>query len=307
MKKQLKYILFLPIVLLAVIFSCSKKEPNAPKSDTIIEGKTSVLVDETLLPIIEDQLAVFENTYNSTITLLPQSEKEGILSLTQGKSDIIILSRKLSKAEESIFKQKKIVPRSTPFAIDAVAFIRNAKENDTLIDIKDVIDFIKGNKGNNKNYRGLVFDNPNSSTVRYLCELAGVEELPQEGVFSFRTNEDVIKYVAENDGMIGIVGINWLYQPRPEHQKQVDFVNILSVKGANSNEYVYPSQHNVATRKYPLARVLYIVNCQGYEGLGMGFGSFITGEKGQRIILKSGLAPVREPSRNIKIRNKIEK
>ncbi len=303
MKKYLKYSFLLSIVILGIVLSCSKKDTNAPKSDTIIEGKTNILVDETLLPIIEDQLAVFENNYNSKITLLPQSEKESVISLANGKADIVILSRELNKQEQAIFKQKKIVPRSTPFAIDAIAFIKNKKSNDTLIAIKDVVDFIKGNKNNIK---GLVFDNPNSSTVRYLCEIAGVSALPQEGIFSYKTNEEVIKYVAENDGMIGVVGNNWLYQPKPEMQKHVDLVNILNVKGTNSNEYVYPSQDNVATRKYPLARVLFIVNCQGYEGLGMGFGSFITGEKGQRIILKSGLAPMREPSRNIRIRNKIE-
>lgn len=304
MKKYLKYIVILPIVILGFVFSCAKKDPNAPKSDTIIEGKTSILVDETLMPIIEDQLAVFESDYNAKITLLPQSEKESILSLTNGKADIVVLSRELNKEEQSFFKQKKIVPRSTPLAIDALAFIKSKKSKDTIIAIKDVVDFIKGNKNSIK---GLVFDNPNSSTVRYLCKLAGVNSLPQENIFSFKTNEDVIKYIAENDGMIGVVGINWLCQPKPEMQKYVDLVTILSVKSTNSNDYIYPSQDNIAKRKYPLARVLYAVNCQGYDGLGMGFASFIAGEKGQRIILKSGLAPMREPSRNIRIRNQIEK
>ena len=304
MKKHFKYISSVSILILVTVFSCSKKDPNAPKSDTITEGNTSILVDETLLPIIEDQVAVFESDYNSKIALLPQSEKESILSLTNGKADIVVLSRELNKEEQAVFKQKKIVPRSTPFAIDAIAFIKNKKSNDTLIVLKDMVDFIKGNKSAIK---GLVFDNPNSSTVRYLCELAGVTALPEAGVFSFKTNEDVIKYVAENDGMIGVVGNNWLYQPKPQMQKYVDAINILSVKGTNSNEYVFPSQDNVAKRIYPLARVLFIVNCQGYDGLGMGFASFIAGEKGQRIILKSGLAPMREPSRNIRIRNQIEK
>jgi len=99
MKKYLKYSLVLPIVIFGIIFSCTKKDPNAPKSDTIVEGKTSILVDETLLPIIEDQLAVFENNYNSKITLLPKSEKESILALTNGKADIVVLSRKLNKKE----------------------------------------------------------------------------------------------------------------------------------------------------------------------------------------------------------------
>jgi phosphate transport system substrate-binding protein len=50
---------------------------------------------------------------------------------------------------------------------------------------------------------------------------------------------------------------------------------------------------------------LYVVNCQGYSGLGMGFTSFVGTETGQRIILKSGLLPVRMPSRKIRIRNQI--
>ncbi|MES2748724.1 MAG: substrate-binding domain-containing protein [Bacteroidota bacterium] len=303
MKKYIKYFFVIGVLIVGFVFSCSKKDPNAPKSDTIIEGKTSILVDETLLPIIEDQLAVFENSYNAKITLIPQSEKESILSLTNSKADIVVLSRELNQQELRFFKQKKIEPRTTPFAIDAITFIKNKKSNDTLIAIRDVIDFMNGKKNSIK---GLVFDNPNSSTTRYICELAGITTLPEEGVFSFKTNEDVINYIAENDGMVGIVGLNWLYQPKPEMQQNVDKVTILSVKDTNGNDYVYPSQDNVAKREYPLARVLYIVNCQGYEGLGMGFGSFITGEKGQRIILKSGLAPIREPSRNIKIRSTIE-
>lgn len=300
MKKYIKYLLVVSLILGALFFSCKKKDFNEPKSDTIIEGKTTILVDETLLPIIEDQLAVFESVYSAKITLIPQSEKESVLSLTNSKADIIVLSRPLSKDEEVFFKNKKITPKTTPFAIDAITFIKNKKSNDTLIAIEDVIGFMKGDK---IKIKGLVFDNPNSSTTRYLCELAGIQTLPKEGVFSFKSNEEVIKYISENEGMVGIVGLNWMNQPKPEMKQSIDKVVIMSVKDAKSNDYVYPSQENVANRKYPLARVLHIINCQGYAGLGMGFASFIAGEKGQRIILKSGLAPMIEPSRKIRIKN----
>ena len=56
-------------------------------------------MDETLLPIIEDQVAVFENQYNAKVKLIPQSEKEAVLSLTKNKSGIVVLSRKLNKEE----------------------------------------------------------------------------------------------------------------------------------------------------------------------------------------------------------------
>jgi phosphate transport system substrate-binding protein len=39
----------------------------------------------------------------------------------------------------------------------------------------------------------------------------------------------------------------------------------------------------------------------------MGFASFVAGETGQRIILKSGLVPLIMPSRNIVIRKEILK
>jgi phosphate transport system substrate-binding protein len=92
----------------------------------------------------------------------------------------------------------------------------------------------------------------------------------------------------------------------PTMQKYVDNVNTLSVIGNKSNESYSPSQNNIAEGKYPLARDLYIINCQGYSGLGMGFASFVAGDIGQRIILKSGLLPIRIPGRNIKIRKQIE-
>ena len=304
MKRQVKYVLAIILCIGGIfVFSCTKKEKNAEVTETILEGKTSILVDETLMPIIADQVEIFENSYNAKITLIPESEKESILSLANNKARIIILPRELNKEELKIFKAKKIQPKSTVFATDAIAFIKYKTANDTLIVLNEVVDFLNGKQSSIK---GLVFDNPNSSTVNYIKNLAHIKELPENGIYSFKTNNEVIQYVSENKGMIGVVGVNWLFQPSMKMREYVDKVAVLSVKGTTNNEYVYPSQENIATRKYPLARDLYIINCQGYEGLGMGFSSFIAGEKGQRIILKSGLAPIRVPSRIIRTRKQIE-
>jgi phosphate transport system substrate-binding protein len=53
---------------------------------------------------------------------------------------------------------------------------------------------------------------------------------------------EVIKYVSENDGMIGVIGVNWLTQPLPDMQKYVDVAS-LSVK-FKENGYYKPSQNN---------------------------------------------------------------
>jgi phosphate transport system substrate-binding protein len=224
--------------------------------------------------------------------------------LFKEKSGIAILTRKLTLNENKIFEQKKIIPKITKFATDAIAFISNKSNKDTLIELKEVLEFMQGKQ--NPRIKGLVFDNPNSSTMRYMKELAGIKSVSENGVYSFKTNQEVIKFVAQNEGMIGIVGANWLTQPMPIMQEYVDKVNILSVKGLASSNYYSPTQNNIAEGKYPLARDLYIINGQGYSGLGMGFASFVAGDIGQRIILKSGLLPAKMPGRKINIRNEIK-
>jgi phosphate transport system substrate-binding protein len=297
--KIISFLLGLGFVIFGFI-SCKEDKDN---KETILTGTTCILVDESVLPIIEDQVAVFESQYNATIKLLPQSEKESVQSFANNKAQTIILTRKLNVVERKLFKNRKIVPLETPFAIDAIALIKNNKTKDSIQDISEIVDFLKGSP---TKIKGLVFDNANSSNTRYFLELAGLKSMPDTGVFSFKTNDEVIKYVSQNQGMIGIVGVNWIFQPSAATKKILENITVLSVKDKKAKEYVYPSQENIAARKYPLARVLYSVNCQGYDGLGIGFASFISGEIGQRIILKSGLAPLREPSRNLSIRNKIE-
>ena len=115
----------------------------------------------------------------------------------------------------------------------------------------------------------------------------------------------MIKYVAQNNGIIGVVGINTIFEPIQSIQQHLDNINVLDVKNIKGTTYFSPTQNNIAEGTYPLARDLYIINGQGYSGLGMGFASFVAGDIGQRIILKSGLMPVRVPGRKIIIRNKI--
>lgn len=293
-------------VLLFVSFlfvTCNKKGKEEVSDESILKGSVTILVDETLMPIMEDQVAVFESKYDAEIKLVSKSESEVCFSLFKEKSAIAVLTRKLTTEEEKVFTQKKIIPKVTKFATDAIAFIQNKSSNDTLIDLKDVILFMNGKTGSK--IKGLVFDNPNSSTVRYMNQLAGITSAPEKGVYSFKTNEEVVKFVAENEGMIGVLGVNWLSQPMPNMKQYIDKINVLSVKDVSGSSYYLPSQNNIAEEKYPLVRDLYIINAQGYSGLGMGFASFVAGDIGQRIILKSGLLPIRIPGRKFNIRNEV--
>lgn len=300
---MLKYGKVFGLVVFVFLFAmCNQKSKNESK-ETILKGSIDIVTDETIKPIVDDQVAVFEGTYyDAKITVKPKSEGELINDLLSQKAKVVVTARNLTKEELQKFEKSKINPRVTPFAVDAIALISNKSNNDTLIALKSVIDFMQGKS--DTRIKGLVFDNPNSSTVRYMKDLAKVKEIPSKGVFSFKTNDEVIKFVSENDGMIGVVGVNWLSQPSPNMVDVVKKINVLSVKGLKDNNYYNPTQNDLAELKYPLARDLFIINCQGYSGLGMGFASFLAGEIGQRIVLKSGMLPTKMPGRKILIRGK---
>ena len=303
MNKIFKTFLGFSLLTLLFVFACQKKAED--QQDTILEGKATVYVDESILPIVEDAEAVFETEYKAKLHLIPSSENEIVNALLNDTAKIAILTRPLSVKELKALEAQKRYPKTTPFATDAVALIKSKVANDTLIAVQDIIDFIQGKPVTK--IKGLVFDNANSSTVRYMSEVVGTTIQNQKNIFSLKTNEEVIKYVAAHEGMVGVIGMNWIFQPSLEMQEAVDKVSVMGVKGKSEANYVFPTQDDLALGKYPLARRLYIVNCQGYSGLGMGFGSFLTGERGQRIILKSGLLPESFPSRKIVIRNKITK
>jgi phosphate transport system substrate-binding protein len=296
-----KIYLILVCISLILVTNCGKKESE--KTETILKGTAQIVVDETITPIVEDQIEVFQSYYDAQLICKSKSEQELLQSLLKQEFKIAVMSRALTDSEKKVFEQRKIFPRITKIATDAIALIANKNNKDSLVALNDVVSFMQG-KSSNK-IKGLVFDNPNSSTVRFFNSFSPSKTIRKEGIYSFKTNQEVIQFVAQNDGMIGVVGVNWLSQPSLEMKPFTDAVSILAVQGFNNPKYYLPNQNDLAEQKYPLARDLFIVNCQGNSGLGMGFASFVAGDIGQRIILKSGLLPVTMPGRKLNIRKEI--
>ena len=309
MKKHIFFFGMVSFILISVT-NCKKKssDPSEVK-ESAVAGSTTILVDETIFPIVEDMAILFENEYKrAKINLISKSENEIIKMIQDDKSRIAILAKTLDSTEIKYYNNtKKVYPRITEFGADAIAFIGNATAKDSTIVLNEVLDVLKGN-GNSK-IKTLVFDNPNSSTVRELKNLAGIKELPKQNVFSVNSNKEAIKYVTENEGAVGVIGINWLLQPTSDLTAYIPKIKVLAVENVKVNEknkFFKPNQTNIADGSYPVTRKLYMLNFQGATGLGMGFASYIAGQQGQRILLKSGLVPKHFPTRQIAVRNGIE-
>jgi phosphate transport system substrate-binding protein len=282
--------------------ACSNRQENVEQTPT--RGEERIVVDESLMPIVDDQLTVFNMSYpDAHISMIYKPEVGALNTFLSDTVKMAILSRKLTEEEEKHFRSEGIAVRSTRFAIDGVALIVHKSSADTNLLVSDVTDVLQGKKGR---ISQLVFDNANSSTVRYLKDLSKVSELPSYGVYALQSNQDVIRYVVEHPGVIGVVGMNWIEQPDSLQESLVSEVNYVAIRNLpgkpGSDRYYTPSQTTLALKQYPLLRELYIINCSGKSGAGSGFAAFIAGERGQRLVLLSGLLPERLPSREILIR-----
>ena len=287
---------------LLVFWACN----DAPSSDkqTILTGRSVIYVDETLAPIVKEQVDVFQHSYrHAEISLVNLPENKVVNALLQDSTEIVVLTRLLNEKELSYFTARQFQPKVTKFATDAIALVTHKNSTDTLIRVEELVAAMKGEVN-----KVLVFDNPNSSTVRFLKDLAQVDSLPKTGIYGLTSNEEVLQFVASNKGSIGVVGVNWLLKADSLGRRWMDEVQVLYVKNAAGNPgddgYYQPSQSNLATGTYALSRPVYLINAEPRTGLGIGFASFVYGDRGQRIILRSGLMPDSLPHRQIILRTK---
>jgi phosphate transport system substrate-binding protein len=292
--------------LLALWQGCKQKAAPAD-TETIFSGSAKFVTDESFSPIVDEELYVFKQLNpQAKPSMFYRSENAALGMLLNDSVRFAILSRTLTGNEVAVLKRRALPPQINKFAIDAVTLIVNKASTDTTITVAGIKKMLNGQTKTDKN---IVFDNPNSSLVRYLTQLSGNKELKQKNIYSLKSNKEVINYVSKNPNSIGITGFSWLNDPDPDYADAVNKVKIVSVRDEENkqfpSQYFTPSQTTLALKQYPLIRNLYIINSTGKQGLGAGFAHFVLSERGQRIILRSGLLPDSIPQRDITIKHQV--
>jgi phosphate transport system substrate-binding protein len=121
------------------------------------------------------------------------------------------------------------------------------------------------------------------------------------------TNAEVINYVAKHKDALGIIGVCWI--SNHGDSTHLSFLNRIKVAALTSREKAtwensyHPYQAYIFQKDYPLTRKIYAINTEPMNGLATGLTAFIAGEKGQRIILKSGIVPDNAPTRIVAVHN----
>jgi len=282
---------------------CSHKhaDADAAKLDQFTNDSAKIAVDEAFKPIVDDELFVFkalDKKVHPRMTYRPENQVINLLLADSVR--VALLSRKLSADELKTLSYRTLNPTMDRFAIDAVALIVNKSSADTAFSVSGIKDMLTGKAKMDKQ---IIFDNPNSGMVSYLKQLAGSNNLVQKNIFSLKSNKEVIEYVSKHPDAIGITDFSWLYDPDKDYADAVENIKIASINDDTSKKlagkYFAPSQTTIALKQYPLTRDLYIINCTGSSSLGKKVADFLKGERGQLIVLKSGLLPDNIPDRQI--------
>lgn len=289
----MKQVIYVMLLAGLSFLACKRKKP-AP-TDTGTSGTIHISVDETFKPIFDEQIRVFESSYpKAKIIAHYKSEAECWEDVMNDSTRMVIVTKKLNQNEINYYADSLgLYPQTGVLAYDAVALIINRNEKDSVFEKKEVADMLKGKS---KMPYKPVFDGIRAtSTVRFAIDsiLMG-DTLDTKMITAAKTSSEVVKYIAENKGYIGFVGVSWIGNPEDTAQlRMLNQVRIawLPCVSCNDSSYTKPWQEEILTRRYPYSRGIFYVIKENHVGLGKSLINFMKGDRGQLIFRRGYVVP----------------
>lgn len=301
---------FFAIIVLTFFYSCSGTDSNEP-TDTTTSGEVNIVVDESFQKLFDTQIYTFESIYpNAKIHSKYLPENEALQRLIDDSCKVVVMCRDLTKEERKKFEAANLFPISTKIAEDAIVLLVHPENPDSTLTVENVKSILLGNDSlwsqiNTKSNVGkinVVFDNAGSANARYMQDTLLQGKHFSKNAFAVKSNPEVIEYVSKNKNALGILSVNWISDMDDSTtQNFLKKVKVIAVAKDVSLEAFKPYQAYIKTKDYPFTRNVYMINRQTRAGLGMGFVSFVAGDKGQLMILKAGLIPAIAPVRLVEV------
>lgn len=309
---------FIPVLLMLVAlvaFQGCKNGGTPVLKETPTSGNIRIGADESFKPIIDAEIDTFTALYQyAEVEPVYKPENELVAWFLNDSVKVIVSSWVPSDEQRKVLLDMQTVVRTTVVAYDALALVLNKRNADSLLTYKEVEDIFNGTitdwkQINPKSTLGpihVVFDNVHSGNIRYFREKF---ELPQKlaaNFYAVNSNPEVVDYVSTSPGALGIISVNWISDKDDSLSLSLlDKIKVaaVSMPFLDASTYYLPVQGSIYDTTYPFVRKVNMNSRESFSGLGSGFISFVAGEKGQRIILKSGLVPATMPIRIIQVRN----
>ncbi len=306
MKRHLFYITIVELLIAFGLSSCEDK-PKSGRTDTPQSGEISFAADESFSPIIDELKDVFEALHpNAKLNPIYTNEVDGVNLLLNDSIWMTVTARNFTKKEFDNLKARDMLPEAIPLAYDGMALICNNQNTDSCITVNDVKRILSGeakqwsdvNKGSKHGEIWVCFDNKSSSAVHFCVDsILGGKPINSPNIFAAQTSAEVIDYVERTPNAIGIIGSNWLNDKRDTTNttwnKKITVMSVSRMDVATPMNSWKPYQAWLLNGRYPFVRTIYALLNDPRRGLPWAFAHFIEQPRGQLIIFKSGLLPVR--------------
>jgi phosphate transport system substrate-binding protein len=301
------------IGLLLFMVSCTGGNKSV-LNETPTRGNIKISVDESFQPLIDSEVFTFTHLYvNANIKSEYKPEFDVINDFMNDSVRVICTSKKLTDYQIQYLRDTQIIARTTTFAFDALAFVTNRENKDTLLKYKTIRDIFLGNISNWKDVNPksklgdirIIFDSNKSGNIRYFKELFEIKDSLPGNFFAVNSNPEVIDFVSRNPDALGIVSVNWISDK--DDSLSMSFINKINVVAVSQQyiddgSYYRPHQGFIYTKEYPFVREIYLISRETFSGLGSGFINWACAEQGQRIVRTSGLVPATMPIRLVQIK-----
>lgn len=306
------YILSLSIFL--SLTSCNDKKQL---TDTPTSGRITIVADENYKPLVDSEIMVFESHYpEAKINVIYKPSAEVVKAMDVDSVRMIITAGPVDTSYFiRFFQRKEYSPSNSFIAKDAVAIIANNSRKGLKITTEELAKICSGNitdfsqleNGGGAGKITLVFDNPASSTLEYIQDSLLKGQALTSSAFAQKSNQEVMTYVQNSKNALGVIGVNWISDNQDEENLAFSkSIFPVEMRDAVNSQYYYPPHPGyIASHLYPMRRLMRATLKENGAGLGRGFLNFMTGEVGQRIVLKAGLVPANVVTRVVETRKEL--
>jgi len=289
--KYIKAIVVTGLVTSAAVIAvvgCSKQTDRARGEKRYITIKGS----DTMVHLISNWAEAFMKQQSGTeVSVTGGGSGTGIAALLNGTTDICAASRKIKDKELNLAIQKNIYPIEIAVATDGIAVVVNPNNPVKELTMRQLANIFTGQSlrwsdvGGPDEKIGVLSRESSSGTYVFFQEMVLNKQDFMQDAKLLPATSTIIQSVSSDKWSIGYVGLGYAVAA-------ADKVNIVAIKADENSPAVMPSEKNVKSGEYPIARPLYLYLNGQPEGTLKDFVDFCLSAEGQKIVSQAGYVAI---------------
>ncbi|MGL4632054.1 MAG: PstS family phosphate ABC transporter substrate-binding protein [Leadbetterella sp.] len=278
--------IFFISICLSILGSCSSE---SKKEHEEFNGIADIEVDESVLPLIEEQTKIFKLHYPGTdFKIKVQPENRSIFRLMKDSVSLVAACREFNQDEKDILKSRGFEYQPGRMALDAVALIVHPSSPYSKLSITELKELFT--KDDSKT--SLLFDSGNSACLNTVIEKLKLDPKTLKNVYSANGHKDVFERVKSDPNLIGFVGYSWISDEDSQiHRKRKEGIRLLALEKPNTRAFFDLTYKNLEDRNYVLERFVIVYTLNAMWGIEKGFVRHACSKVGSLVTEKYGIVP----------------